>query len=433
MQVRPIIMEKYFNPGFKINPVVLIGSQTIKLFHQNPEEQAWEGFVLSGASNGDVVVVRNFDNEYIKYWYSLIPKVKIINLRKTDKGKYLTEIILENRSILNEIKRVIDKESTLIVFLPTFLEEKLSKKLGIPIHGSSKVNDMYGTKSGIRKLAQEANILMSPGYICKTYKEFSEAIHELGKKFEFVVAKHDLSLSGYFTKKIATKAPTNLDRTLDKIAGRKFTKGKDIVVVEGWIKSKVSLCAHIEIQKYKNPIICAAWQQIIDKDGISYMGAGPLMLSKKALDSFIGQVWKLAFALKEKGVTGSFGPDFLITGDNETNLEHDTSVLLELNARAPYTAYPLQLIKNIKGNIGNGFYTKHIKLKHRLSFGEIRKILETNNLLITRKSKKASGVIPHNIGLLPWKLFDIIAIGNSWEETVNIMEKIDLIFDQKHK
>jgi len=424
-------MEKYFNPGFKTKPGVHVGSQSVKFFQGNPREQTWEGFHLAGAFNGDVIVVRDLDPNYVTYWNNFTRDLTIINLSGADKGKFLTEIILKDKHAINLIKKKMEPDSKLMVSHPTNLEQKLAEALNIPLHGSPRISELYGTKSGIRHLAKEFNLQMPPGFICSTYSQVEKAISILQHSFDEIVIKHNLSLSGYFSKKIKAIDNRDLKVLVDEVCGGQFSEGKDIVVVEGWLRSKTSLCAHIEILEGKEPIICSAWQQIIDSDGISYMGASPLMISEKAFDSFLRQVWKLAFALKEKGAIGSFGPDFLITGGKETNLERDTSVLLELNARAPYTAYPLQLIKNIKGNIGNGFYTKHIKLKHRLNFVEIRKILETNNLLITRKSRKASGVIPHNIGLLPWKLFDILAIGNSWEETINIMEKIDLIFDQK--
>ena len=122
---------------------------------------------------------------------------------------------------------------------------------------------------------------------------------------------------------------------LDEIAGGRFVDGRDTVVVEGWLASKAALCAHIEIVAGHAPIVSAAWQQIIDDDGTSYLGAGPLTLSTRALASFVARVNCLAAALRQVGAVGSYAPDFLVVADHETRAEPDTSVLIELNARIP--------------------------------------------------------------------------------------------------
>lgn len=428
MTVEPMIIEKYFSPGFRTKPAVIVGSQTVKFFHNNPQEQRWEGFHLVGTGRDDVVVVRNFDPEYLSYWNSLIEGVRVINLFGTNPGKYLTEVILEDPEKIDEINRKRAINAKLMVFLPTPLEQKLANKLDIPLHGSPKISALYGTKSGIRKLSMEHNLSMPPGFICTTYAQVQKAIDYLKQKFDEIVIKHDTSLSGYFTKKIRTKDIPDLKLTLDKISAGEFTEGKDVVVVEGWLKSKASLCAHIEIIEEQEPIICAGWQQIMDTDGISYMGAGPLMLSKKATQSFLTGVRMLAIALKRKGAKGSYGPDFLIINGDETNLEEDTCVLIELNARAPYTAFPLELIKQMKGKIGTGFYTQHIKLKKSAPIKDILDVLREKKLLITKKSANATGVVPYNVGLLPWNIFDVVAIADSWEKASSIIQKVTAIF-----
>lgn len=428
MNYKPVLMETYFNPGFKTKPAVHVGSQTIRFFRGKPKEQAWEGFRLAGAFGKDVVVVRDFDANYITYWNNLADKVSIINLSGVDKGKFLTEVVLEDSAVINSIKQKMDSNSKLMVFLPTELEQKLADILGIPLHGSPQISELYGTKSGIRILAKEFDLLMPPGFVCSTCPQIKKAISILRRSFDEIVIKHDLSLSGYFSKKVKANDSENLKVLLDKVAGGKFHEEKDVVVVEGWLKSKASLCAHIEILEGKEPVVCAGWQQTIDSDGMSYMGAGPLMLSSKALKSFISQVNKLAKALKKKGAVGSYGPDFMITSEEEPNIEADICVLTELNARVPYTAFPLETVKQIKGKIGNGFCSQHIKVSRSISFSDIRGILERERLLITKRDSNARGVVPYNVGLLPWKIFDIVAIGDSWEEASWITDKVNNIF-----
>ena len=431
--VNQILMEDYFNPGFKSGPLVHIGSQTHVMWTGIEQEQAMEGFHLSAVQNHNVGVVRNFDPLYINYWKSLNETAKVINLLNVDTKKYLSEVLLENPLILNTVKEKMHPNSRLMTFFITELEEKLAQTLGIPLHGSMNVSKRYGTKSGIRLLADKASIAMASGSICGTLEDIYRAIEILRNNFESVVIKHDLSASGYWSKKIDLinfeNAKGQIKEFVENIS-KQLKQESNIFVVEGWLKSKASLCAHIEIIKGKEPIICAAWEQIIDSDGISYVGAGPLQLSTIAFESFRTEVQKLATVLTKEGVEGSFGPDFLITSEEETNFGPDKAILIELNARAPVTAFPLELIKHVKGKIGSGFLSSHIKLKKPAKFIDIKEILEDKNLLILKKDDKNTGVIPFNIGMLPWKTFDVVVMADSWEETKHIMLKVKSIFEE---
>lgn len=424
MKNSTILMEDYFNPGFKIKPAVHIGSQTVDSFLGNAEEQAWEGCALTAASGNDLAIVRNLDKTYLDYWQSLMDNPQIINIEdKINMGKYLTQVISERPDLLDLISKKMIPNSTLMAFMITSLEQKLADRLKIPLHGSVEISSLYGTKSGIRKLAQEVNIQMTPGFVCTKVSEVEDAVAILSKSFEVIVLKHDQSLSGYFSKKLDPKKIMDVKIHLDEISKGGFVEGKDIVVVEGWVNGRQSLCAHIEIMKDKDPIICAAWQQIIHSDGISYMGAGPLRLSPKAIVSLNSQVNKLAAALKGKGAIGSYGPDFLVTMDDEC-------ILIELNARVPYTAFPIEAIKQIKGKIGDGFLSRHIKPSKPTTFLEIKEVLQKEGLLIKEKNTKVRGVVPYNIGLLPWNIFDIVVMADSWEEVLPIAEKVISIFER---
>ena len=433
MNTKTINMEDYFEPGFKLKPAIHVGSQSHKLFHGNPMEQAWEGFHLAAATPGDIVVVRDYDKAFLDYWKSLMGDIHIINLPKDNTGDFLTEVILNNPKLIAHIKKHMANESHLMVFLPTKLEKELANKLEIDLHGTPEISDIYGTKSGIRVLSEEIGLEMPPAYICKTFLEVKKGLNQIFQQFDDVVVKHDLSLSGYFSKKLLSKPKNDneIASLLNEICGGTFTEGKDIVVVEGWIKNKASLCVHIEILKDNSYKICGGWQQIIDKDGTTYLGGGPLNISDKALSSLIESAHKLAEYLSKKNARGSYAPDFLVVADDETHLEPDTCALIELNARVPYTAFPLEIVKQVRGKIGSGFCSKHIKLSQGKSFTNIKRVLEDADLLITKKDTKARGVVPFNIGLLPWGIFDIVAMADTWEETRDVVLEVDSLFKKR--
>ncbi len=428
MSVRAITMEQHFTPGFKYTPLLFVGSQTHPLWSDIPKEQAQEGFYLAGIHSNHIGIVRDIDPYYTQYWNLLMEGTNIINLFGLDKTQYLSDAILKNQWAIKTIAQKIPRHIKLLPFLTTSLEQKLAKKLGISIHGIKQINDAYGTKSGIRKLAKEIGIPTPPGYICKSMGDIKYAIKQLNQSFEYIVIKHDTSVSGYLSKKLRIQTIQNIEKIIESLLGRTIHEGKDILIVEGWVKNTAVIGAHIEILKGKKPYICASWQQLIDADGVSYIGAGPLTISQAALVSLKTQLKKLGSALAKKGATGSFGPDFLITSTEEKILTPDSAVLIELNARTPYTAFPLEAIKHIKGNIGSSFYIAAIHTKKKITFSDIARRLSEKKLLITKRSPHATGIIPFNVGMLPWNSFNYIALADTWIQTQKIAQEMRALF-----
>jgi hypothetical protein len=424
-------MEDYFAPGFKAGPFVHMGSQSLKFWQGIREEQMHEGLHLVGAFGQNIGIARDIDPEYIEYWKSLVGESHIINIHGKENGKYLSEVIIEDPSLQNSIKEQLFPNSQLMPFLVTSLEEKVAYALDIPLFGSVQFSQTYGTKSGIRRLAEKQGLLMPPGFVCWTLQEIQEAILALGKIYNCVILKHDSSASGYGSRKLSLYELKRLPEILNSLVYGTFTDRKECIVVEGWIKSSASLCAQIEIQPGKVPVVCAAWQQHMATDEVTYMGAGPLQLSKKALSSFLSQVELLAMTLASMGVVGSFGPDFLISSEFQNSIEPDTCMLVELNARVPVTAFPLELIKHIKGSIGEGFSTLHLSTSKQYTFRQIHSILQKEKLLISEMNSDARGVIPFNVGLLPWKAFNIVAMASTWEEASYIVNKVKALFENE--
>lgn len=416
----PLLMEDYFSPGLKAKPAVHVGSQTMRLYLGDLLEQAVEGAQLAAAGSDDVVVLRNFDEDYIEYWKKLIGTKHIINLKNVDQGDYLSNIILSDKKITHEIKTLMHPSSSMMVYFPTEVEQQLAEQLGIPLHGVPEVSINFGTKSGIRTLAEENKILMPPGFICRTINDVERAISTLGKTYEEIVIKHDLSSQGRWSKKIKIKEIDNIPKLLDELSDKEFIEGRDVFVVEAWVKSSKSICVHIEIQPDKDPILCGAWEQVFEEDNISYKGAGPLMLSDTARDLLLREAEKLAQALKSQGAIGSFGPDFVITAQDEKSFPEDTCLLIELNARIPFTAYPLEIVKEVRGKIGNGFFNTSLHLTQKYSFSDLALLLTEHNLLIKERDPRARGVVPYNIGLLKWNSLYFVAMADTWHDAEKV-------------
>lgn len=424
-------MEEYFKPGYKSKQLLLVGSQTIDIWDNIVFEQMQEGFFLAGLNNTNIAVVRDIDPNYISYIHSLIPSGKIINLSGVTKRAFLSTTILHNPWALHLIKQTIDSNVRLLPFAFTKHEEALAKALNINIYGSAKHNNRYGTKSGIRLLAKKAQIPTPTGYVCSTMKQIKEAIKSLTSQFDYIVIKHDVSVNGYLSKKFQTIRIHNAEQLVVSVLNRPFREYKEKIIIEGWLENCISVGTHIEIPPGANPFICAAWQQMIDADGVTYIGARPLSISKNARNSLIRHLKRLAQTLAAQGATGSFGPDFLITSPAETLADPDSAILLELNARTPFTALPLEMLLAVRGKIGSGFCTTHIHLKKHALFSDIYSHLLANRLLITAKNPRAEGVIPFHVGMLPWKSLYIAIAADSWKRTQMILQKVKTIFEAK--
>jgi hypothetical protein len=61
---------------------------------------------------------------------------------------------------------------------------------------------------------------------------------------------------------------------------------------------------------------------------------------------------------------------------------------------------------------------------------EIEKRLDQEGLLIRHKDPKAKGVVPFNVGLLPWKTLDVVAMADTWQETQEIMRRAQNVLSQ---
>lgn len=413
-------MEDYFNPGFKTKPAVHVGSQSMRLYRGDEVEQAIEGMHIAAATEGDVVVVRNIDPDYIEYWKDLMGDVNFVNIVTSDTKTYLSDLLLKDNSIIKQIEKVMHPRSSLMVYFPTELEERLANILGIKLHGNVTVSSVYGTKTGIRTLASKYCIPMPEGFVCEDRISLKRAIDFLFEKYDSVIVKHTLSSAGRWMRKINKNTKIDIDDLLNELSGGMYKESEDKFVVEAWVKSKSSLCAHIEIVEGGVPVVAASWSQVIDSDGVTYVGAAPLNLSKKAMKLLTETANRLAFALKESGAVGSYGPDFLVTDDDEI-------LLLELNARVPVTAFSLEIIKNIKGTIGTGFMTRNIKLSKNITFSELKKTLSKNKLLIQKRGQK-NGIVPYNPNLLRWKSFYFVAMAESWQETDELARKVQQLF-----
>jgi hypothetical protein len=296
------------------------------------------------------------------------------------------------------------------------------------LHGTPGISARFGTKSGIRRLAEQVGLSMAPGFVCTTRAEVAAATSSLGRRFAEVAIKHDRSLGGAWSARVPAADPNGAIARLDEIAGGRFVEGRDVVVVEGWLRGSAALCAHLELVPGEEPRVIGGWQQVMAADGITYAGAGPLALSERPLTSLLDHARRLAWALSDRGAVGSFGPDFLVVDPSETEAEPDTCVLLELNARVPMTAIPLEIVRRVRGRVGEGFHACQVSVPAGTRFADVATRLDAAGLLVTTPSPDAQGAVPYNVGLLPWGQINLALIAPAWEQTQALRAEIDTLF-----
>jgi hypothetical protein len=427
----PIRMEEKFDTSYRDSPAVHIGSRSLSLFDKNDYEQAYEGIHLAYTKPGDAIVLRNADPDYLKYWHQLVPDVRIFNLSDPHPDRYLSEVVLEAWGLLPWLQTNAPVAAQLFVFFSTIAEQQIARKLDIPLYGSPTISSLYGTKSGVGDLARAADMVMPDRRVCQTQEEIRTAIRELFamKGCRQIIVKNNESIGGGWSRRVHWWEVVGgiSDKQLASILKEiRFIEGK-LVVVERWIEHvQAAVSAHIEIPTSNGaPVIRWGWQQLIAQDGVSYQGAIPLMLPQAAIDDFITQTGKLAGALRNAGAVGSYAPNFVITSQNQ-------AILLELNARIPLSAFALSIVRWVKGAIGEGFVTQYVSVPGRWPFTKIRQVLKNAGILIERRNGLGTcGVVPFNVGLLPYGRCSLVAIAPTWDVAREIINYATWLLRQK--
>jgi hypothetical protein len=425
----PIRMEALFRSAYKDGPAVHVGSRTLSLFADSPYEQAYETVHLAYTKPDDVIVLRQIDQTYLDYWKQLIGDVIVYDLsvwKEHDPGAFLSTILLESpnllRAIKNQVKTKMADNTHLFVFFPTVLEQRLADKLEIPLYGDPRTCELYGTKSGVQQLASQAHVPMPQRRICATTTQILAAIGEMFAQPSCVeiIVKHDHSIGGGWSLRITKKQYKRRGQHAilnEVLTALHFQEGQESVVVEEWLAgARASVATHIEIHPaFEEPIIRWGWHQLLETDGVSYRGAIPLQFSPATVQAVIAQSQGIARALQWAGGSGSYAPNFLMTED-------DQPLLLELNARVPFSAFGLSIVQKLKGEIGEGFMTQYVSVPSDTHFQDVYEVLKRNHLLIEAAEGSATrGVVPFNIGLLPYGKCSLVAMAPTWEEARTYM------------
>jgi glutathione synthase/RimK-type ligase-like ATP-grasp enzyme len=379
-----------------------VGSQSHALIAAaHPEEEhAYDGRHLVLCEPGDVLVARRIDPGWVRYWEPFVGgPIDVVTIADRDPEVPLSTLLLRDARMLDLVRQRAS-DAVLVVFAPTEQERRLAAALELPLWGTPALAARIGTKSGARELAEVHKLSMPPGTIVADPAGVFAAISAFANAgYDEVIVKCDESIGGRGHLRIQSG-----DRLAMSLAEAELGTQPGPFVVEAWLAGSTVIGSHLEVLPSGETVAAFAWEQIIDSDGVTYLGAAPLALTEAHRAELHDQLLRVGAGVHAAGGFGSYGPDFL--------LHEGRIVLMEINGRVPATAFPLAAIRAVRGAIGDDFIASRC-----FADGAARSVdgcleaLDRAGILISAPDPRARGVVPYNLGLLPWGKVDLVALG----------------------
>ena len=307
----------------------------------------------------------------------------------------LTEKLLNRPRLLQRIKQLIDTESPahLVFFNVTEAEQKLSVALQIPMYGCPPELNYLGTKSGSRNVFEEAtvrmpfgktdlhskqDVLMALSEIYQHDTQVKKAVVKLNEGFSGD-GNAIFSYEGITTDNTSLWIAENLERQLRIVAedmsydqymkkmslmggiAEMFITGEDVRSPS--VQCRINPLGEISILSTHDQMLGGVNNQV-------FLGACfPASASYASDLAKIG--YKIAEILRDKGVLGRFGIDFMSVR-TDSGWEH---YAIEINLRKGGTTHPYLMLQFLtEGN----YYEK--EGLYRVQNGSPRYYYATDNL-----------------------------------------------------
>jgi hypothetical protein len=360
--------------------------------------------------------------EIIDYYLHLLPGITGFHARQRltllscfDSSPIsLTQKILDRPRMMERILKCIspDHAAHMTCFNVTPLERSLSVKLNLPVYGCDPDIFAVGNKSNGRKLFRECGLNVPDGFEdLNSETEIAEALVALKKQhpdLSKAVIKINEGFSGegnaIFTYPEALDVHSispqrmlqMMDRSISIVARNltwkdyleKFQQMGGIVEVflDGFVKASPSVQCRI------NPMgdcdVISTHDQVLGGDG-DQVFLGAYFPAKKEYAVELANITKpLCQSLRDKGVIGRFGVDFLSIKNIEGTWDH---YAIEINLRKGGTTHPYLMLNFLT----DGTYHAD-KGTYLIKSGQERYYFSTDNL-----------VDPLYRGLIPQDLIDI--------------------------
>jgi hypothetical protein len=408
------------------------------------------------------------NEEIIDYYLHLIPGITGMHARKRlsllschdVSDRPLTEKILDRPKLMEQILSHIPAghAAHLTVFNATPLEERLALQLNVPLYGCPASLSYWGTKSGSRKIFDEAGVLFPPGYNdLGSMEDMVEALKML-KSEHPELRKAVLKLNDGFSGdgNAIFKFEDSPDITVDALAQHLKMVASDMDyqlfaqkvaqmggIVEAFIDGdeKTSPSVQCRINPLLQVDVISTHDQVLTgESGQVYIGA--TFPADEAYRCEIGALGEqIAQILVRLGALGRFGVDFVSVKEGDSWKHY----AIEINLRKGGTTHPylmLQLLTNGRYNFQNGLYempngqTRHYFATDGLVSENLKKLtpIDLIDIAICHDihfdSTTQEGVMFHLMGALPqFGKLGILCVGSTLDramafygKTVEVLE-----------
>lgn len=381
----------------------------------------------------------------------------------------LTDKVLRRPRLINRIKKSINNgdPSHLMFFNVTESEKELAVKLNLPIYGCDPALNYLGTKSGSRTIFKECDILTPVGFEhVNSVEEIIESIYQLKiskPELEKVVIKLNDGFSGdgnaifYFKdapphrNELRTWIKEHLKKNTKIVAKKlKFDRFVEKIEVMGGIVEEFlsgETVASPSVQVRINPVgelcVISTHDQVLGgESGQVFIGATFPAKEEYAVE--LSEIsLKLAERMKNKGVLGRFGIDFMSIKKGE-QWQH---YAIEINLRKGGTTHPFLMLQFLT----NGRYDQESG-EYILSDGSKRYYFATDNLQKEQykgltppdlldiviyyglhfEHKKEEGVMFHLISALSqFGKLGLVSIGKTPERAMEYYYKVVEVLDKE--
>ncbi len=395
----------------------------------------------------------------IDYYLHLLPGVPASHARRRltlidcDDGSLrpLTEKILYRPRLVARLRAAIThhESSHLTCFNSTALERTLAVRLGIPLYATDPALAELGTKSGSRRVFREAGIDLPDGFEnVRTSRDVAECLAELHGRhpglrralvkldegfsgegnatFEFVAAP-DSGLKEWIERRLPThlvfeaknESWSSFQRKLGRMGG----------IVEAFVEGErgTSPSVQCRIDPVGNIEIVSTHDQVLGgPTGQIFLGCR-FPADEVYRTELHDAGWRVGEVLRDKGVVGRFGVDFVSVGTGKDRRTY----AIEINLRKGGTTLPYMMLQFLTG----GRYDPTAG-HYETALGEPRYYYATDNLQHKRYRRLTprdlidvvveqglhfdgttqEGVVFHLIGAIAqWGKLGVLAVGRTRE------------------
>lgn len=409
--------------------------------------------------------------DVVDYYLQLLDSVSASHARKRlhmvsvfdSSPRPLSEKILERPNLLKRLRRYIGdaNHAYLTTYNSTFLERRLAISLGIPMNGLDPDLLGWGTKSGNRKIFEEAGVNHPTGIEdLHSEDDVVQALASLRQQrpdIERSVVKLNEGFGGegnavftYPDKASGEEGIRNALQNLSWLSGNetyeKFMKKFDTMggIVEELIAGVETRSPSVQMRilpNGDNRLVSSHEQVLGGATGQAYMGCSfPANDEYRAM--LLADANKVGNVLSRLGVIGRFAIDFLTTKTASGWRAH----AIEINLRMGGTTPPFHALEFLTGgelDVDSGLFmapngqAKYYSATDNLKSPAYRGLLPEDlfeiiwNNGIGFKHATGTGVLFYMIGALSqYGKLGMTCIGNSAEEAQQLFEDTVRVLDE---